>query len=56
LYIGQSSGVKAAEDELAAGMTAEDSLQRNNQNVQVYDLMFSQARPAEAIAKYAGKT
>jgi predicted SnoaL-like aldol condensation-catalyzing enzyme len=38
-------------------MTAEDSLQRNKQNVQVfYDLMFKQARPAEAIAKYAGET
>jgi predicted SnoaL-like aldol condensation-catalyzing enzyme len=38
-------------------MTAEDSLHRNKQNVQVfYDLMFNQARPAEAIAKYAGET
>jgi hypothetical protein len=33
-------------------MTAEDSLQRNKQNLQAfYDLMFNQARPAEAIAK-----
>jgi predicted SnoaL-like aldol condensation-catalyzing enzyme len=54
-YIDQSRGIKDAEDELAAGMTA-DSLQRNKQNVQVYDLMFNQARPAEAIAKYAGET
>jgi predicted SnoaL-like aldol condensation-catalyzing enzyme len=56
-YIGQSSGIKDAEDELAAaGMTGEDSLQRNKQNVQAfYDLMFNQARPAQAIAKYAGE-
>ena len=38
-------------------MTAEDSLRRNKQNVQAfYDLMFNQAQPAEAIAKYAGET
>jgi predicted SnoaL-like aldol condensation-catalyzing enzyme len=50
-------GIKDAEDELAAGMTAEDSLQRNKQNVLAfYDLMFNQARPAEAIAKYTGET
>jgi predicted SnoaL-like aldol condensation-catalyzing enzyme len=56
-YIGQSRGIKDAEDELAPAMTAEDSLQRNKQNVQAfYDLMFNQARPAEAIAKYAGET
>jgi hypothetical protein len=38
-------------------MTAEDSLRRNKQNVQAfYDLIFNQAQPAEAIAKYAGET
>jgi predicted SnoaL-like aldol condensation-catalyzing enzyme len=52
-----SRGIKDADDELAAGMTAEGSLQRNKQNVQAfYDLMFNQARPAEAIAKYAGES
>jgi predicted SnoaL-like aldol condensation-catalyzing enzyme len=56
-HIGQWRGIKDAKGELAAGMTTEDSLRRNKQNVQAfYDLMFNQARPAEAIAKYAGET
>src|SRR5215203_5091062 len=52
----QSRGIQDAKDELAAGMTAEESLQRNKQNVQAfYELMFNQARPTEAIRKYAGR-
>jgi predicted SnoaL-like aldol condensation-catalyzing enzyme len=36
-------------------MTDASVLQRNKENVQAfYDLMFNQASPAEAIARYAG--
>jgi hypothetical protein len=32
-------------------------LERNKQNVMAfYDLMFNQCKPAEAIARYAGRT
>jgi hypothetical protein len=42
------AGIKDTEDELAAGMTPADSLQRNKRNVQAfYDLMFNQARPGD---------
>ena len=38
-------------------MSDASTLQRNKENVQAfYDLMFNEARPAEAIARYAGDT
>jgi len=38
-------------------MTDPSVLQRNKENAQAfYDLMFNEARPAEAIARYAGDT
>ena len=53
----EPAGIKHAENEFLVTGTTQDILQRNKQNVQAfYDLMFNQAQPAQAIARYAGET